>query len=96
MSTADGKRWVLRQLRHILIANAIPLHQPFSWRYPAPAWRKRDATHEFLFFTLAGQSTVTAIGIPHRVIEGCGTGDVYQRQLATQHLVDQLMQMQLL
>jgi hypothetical protein len=93
MNTADGKVWILRQFRHILRANSIHLRQPFSWRYPPPAWRTRDATHELLIFTLARQTKSTRLEIPHSVIEGCGTGDYYQRQLATKHIVEQLTQM---
>jgi hypothetical protein len=96
MNTADGKLWILRQFRHILRANSIHLRQPFSWRYPPPAWRTRDATHEFLIFTLARQTKSTRLEIPHSVIEGCGTGDYYQRQLATKHIVEQLTQMHFL
>jgi hypothetical protein len=96
MSIEDGKLWILRQLRHVLTANAVQLRQPFTRRYPAPTWRKHDPTHEYLSFTLARQTQSTRLEIPRSVIEGCGAGDPYQRQLATQYIVEHLAKMHLL
>ena len=96
MSLEDGKVWILRQLRHVLTAHSVQLRQPFTWRYPAPSWRTHDPTHEYLTFTVAGQTTSTRVEMPRSVMEGCGAGDPYQRQRATQYIVEHLAQMHLL
>jgi hypothetical protein len=96
MSIDDGKLWILRQLRHVLTAHSVQLRQPFTWRYPAPNWRKHDPTHEYLIFTVAGQTKSIRLEIPRSVMEGCGAGAPYQRQLATQYIVEHLATMHLL
>ena len=85
-----GKQWIISQLKWILQHSSAQLTPYVSWRPSSADWRRTSATGSVLYFRLVGEEERKVLEFHRHMIDGCGAGDYYQRQLATRHLIKQL------
>ena len=89
----QGKQWISSQLKWILQHSPVQHTSFVSWRQSSEKWWQTGTTGSVLYFRLVDDTETKALGFPPTVINACGAGDHYQRQMATNHIVGQLAAM---